>query len=143
MDEDSDIAYACPLNKQRNAVSASVFKDHLCNSGEFPDVQDDALPPMHTIIVEADIQSMKSCDKSRKTTVSPELRDRILSTCGDSNCTTSQQKKIDPSLRLYIGAHAMCIDNSRLKTENVGNGTMCRVRRLQLKPGSPPMQWKN
>jgi hypothetical protein len=37
----------------------------------------------------------------------------------------------------------MCIDNSKLKTEKVGNGTMCRVRRLQLKRGSPPLQWKN
>jgi hypothetical protein len=36
MDEDSDIAYACPLNKQRNAVSASVFKDHLCIQWRVP-----------------------------------------------------------------------------------------------------------
>jgi hypothetical protein len=62
-DEESDIAYACPFNKQRNSIAASIFKDHLCNSGEFPDIRDDALPPMHTIIVEEDIQSMNSCDK--------------------------------------------------------------------------------
>lgn len=37
----------------------------------------------------------------------------------------------------------MCNDNSKLKTENIGNGTLCRVKKIKLKPGAPPLQWKN
>ena len=37
----------------------------------------------------------------------------------------------------------MCDDNSKLKTDNVGNGTLCRVKRIKLKRGNPPLHWKN
>jgi len=53
---DADIRYACPFNKQRNAASAGIFKDHIL-SGEFPTIDSDELPPEHTVIIEADIHS--------------------------------------------------------------------------------------
>ena len=34
-------------------------------------------------------------------------------------------------------------DNSKLKTENIGNGTLCRVKRIKLKNNALPLQWKN
>ena len=37
----------------------------------------------------------------------------------------------------------MCNDNSKLKELGLGNGTLCRVRRIKLKHGAPPLQWKN
>ena len=37
----------------------------------------------------------------------------------------------------------MCNDNSKLKTENIGNGTLCRVKRIKLKNNALPLQWKN
>ena len=39
----------------------------------------------------------------------------------------------------------MCIDNSKLKETNLGNGTLCRVRRVKIKDDAPPhaTQWKN
>ena len=135
---DAGTCYACPFNKQRNAVSAGIFQDHLC-SGLFPPIDSDELPPDHTIIIEADIQSCTSSDNTRKTRVSREMRDRIISTCGDSHCVTGESKKVDPCLRLYPGAHAMCNDNSNLKTENIGNGTLCRVKRIKLKNNTPPL----
>ena len=37
----------------------------------------------------------------------------------------------------------MCNDNSKLKTENIGNGTLCRVKRIKLKNNALSLQWKN
>ena len=37
----------------------------------------------------------------------------------------------------------MVTDNSRLKSDKVGNGTLCRVRRVKLKNNAPPLKWKN
>ena len=70
------------------------------------------------------------------------MRDRIINTCGDSHVVTGQNKKVDPCLRVYPGAHAMCNDNSKLKKENIGNGTLCRVKKIKLKNGVS-LQWKN
>ena len=53
---DADIRYVCPFNKQQNAASAGIFKDHIL-SGEFPTIDSDELPPEHTVINEADIHS--------------------------------------------------------------------------------------
>ena len=91
----TDTYCACAKNKQRNATSASIFQKHL-RSGLFPTVESDELSPDHTIIVEADIQSSTSDDKSGITRVSREVKDRIVSTCGDSQCVTGQSKKVDP-----------------------------------------------
>ena len=139
---DADTCYACPFNKQRNATSSGIFQEHLC-SGEFPSVDSNELPPDHTILIEADIHSCTSNDNKGKTRVSREMRHRIISTCGDSHCVTGQNKKVDPCLRMYRGAHAMCNDNSKLKSDNIGNGTLCRVKSIKLKANSPPLQWKN
>ena len=65
------------------------------------------------------------------------MRDRMINTCGDSHVTVGQSKKIDPCLRLYTGAHAMCIDNSKLKKFKLGNGTLCRVKSIRLKDNAP------
>ena len=139
---DADIRYACPFNKQRNAASAGIFKDHIL-SGEFPTIDSDELPPEHTVIIEADIHSTSTESSGGKTRVSQDIRDRIINTCGDSHVRTSSAKKIDPALRMYTGAHAMCTDNSKLKQFKLGNGTLCRVKRIKLKIGSPPLRWKN
>ena len=109
------------IKKQRNAAIAGIFEQHISN-GDFPSVESDDLPPEHTIIVEADISNQATHNNNGKTRVSPELRDRIISTCGDTHCVSVQSKKVDPCLRLYVGAHTMCIDNSQLKSTNIGNG---------------------
>ncbi len=106
-------------------------------------MESDELTPNHTIIIEADIQSCNTDEKSGKTRVSKEIRDQIVSTCGDAQCVTGHSKTIDPCLRFYPGAHDMCNDNSKLKTDNIGNVTLCRVKRIKLKSGAPPFHWKN
>ena len=67
------------------------------------------------------------------------MRDRIVSTCGDSDVIAGQSKKIDPCLRLYNGSLAMCIDDARLKKDKIGNGTLCRVTFIKLKDDDPFM----
>ena len=37
----------------------------------------------------------------------------------------------------------MCHGNSLLKTQNIGNGTLCRVKHIKLKSDAPPLYWKN
>ena len=34
-------------------------------------------------------------------------------------------------------------DNSKLKTEKIGNGTLCRIKIIKLKNKTPPLQWNN
>ena len=36
----------------------------------------------------------------------------------------------------------MCNGTSKLKTDNVGSATLCRVKRIKLKKGDPPLHWK-
>ena len=139
---DADTCYACPFNKQRNEISAGIFKRHI-SSDDFPSVDSNELPPLHTIMIEAEFHSQSTDNKKGKTRVSRVLSDRIISTCGDSHCTSGQGKLVDPCLRLYTGAHVMCIDNSKLKSDNIGNGTLCRVKSVKLKQGAPPLNWKN
>ena len=52
-------------------------------------------------------------------------------------------KKVDPSLRMYPGAHAICNDNSKLRSDNIGNGTLCGVKKIKLKKDAPRPIWKN
>ncbi len=130
------------MNKERNAISESIFLDNL-HSDSFPSVDSVEMPPEHTIIIEADIQSCNSDNNSGKTRVSCEMKDRILITCENSQCVTGQNKKVDPSLRCYPGTHDMCNDNTKLNIDNIGNGTLCQVKHIKLKGGVPPLQWKN
>jgi len=51
---------------------------------------------------------------------------------------------IDPCLRLYIGAHAVMVNNNDLlKSHGIGNGSMARVKRVQLKSTATNPGWKN
>eukprot|EP00985_Skeletonema_marinoi_P035131 scaffold45724_cov679-Skeletonema_marinoi.AAC.1 len=90
----------------------------------------DDLPPDHTIIVEADIGSSSTAGNDGVTRVSPVVRDAILQHCGDADVTVGTSRKVDPSLKLYNGAHVMCNNNNMLKTHNIGNGTIARVKSI-------------
>jgi len=137
--EGRDACFACPSNKERNAISKGNFKKHVMTT--HPNVNGNELPPDDTLIIEADIKSSSS--KRSKQKVDNVLRRRILTSCGDADVKVGT-KKIDPLLCLRIGAYICCvIDNSHLK-ERVprGNGTVCRVSSIKLKEGSQ-RRWKN
>ena len=48
-------SYACPTNKECNAISKGVFKSHLMHT--HPSVESDALPPENTIVIDGDFQT--------------------------------------------------------------------------------------
>ena len=125
------MCYACPTNVERSAISASSFQKHLLDT--HPQVDSNELPLLHTIIVEADIQSSPS--KRAKIRVINVLQHRILTTCGDSHAVVANSKKIDPALSLNVGAYFVCVIDKKYLTEKVprGNGTLCRVNSIKLK----------
>ena len=88
------------------------------------------MPPEHTIVIEADIQSTK---KSKKR-VDNVLRHRIFTSYGSANAKCGN-KYVDPALCLYVGAFLICtISNEHLRdTVPRGNGTLCRLVSMKLK----------
>jgi len=136
-----DVVYACSTNKERNAVQAGIFRDHILST--HPKISSPDLPPDHTIIIEADIQSSKS--KTLPSQIGGFTRNRIIHTCGDADCIVNDTKFVDPSLRFYVGAHCMCmVDNKRLKDRvPIGNGTLCRVVGIKLSEHATSHKWQN
>ena len=67
------------------------------------------------------------------------MRHRIITSCGDANVLTGNNKHIDPALCLYVGAHVICIiENENLNKEVPrGNGALCRVVGVKLKGNCP------
>ena len=62
-----DWSYACPTNKERNAISAGVFKNHILKT--HPPINSASLPPDHTVVIEGDFQtSTKNKSSSLKVT---------------------------------------------------------------------------
>ena len=135
-----DLCCACPTNRERNAIHASNFKTHVERTQ--PKVTSRQQPSENTVVVEARISSSKS--SRSKTKINRMLRHRIITTCGDDNVKAGT-KHIDPALCLYIGAFLICIISNEGLKEKVrrGNGTMCRVIGIKLKPDAPSYKWKN
>ena len=131
-----DTCYACPTNKERNSITASIFKRHV--QATHPDAQSFELPPDHTIIIEADIQPTTGSNNSYSM---QSLRRRIIE-LGDNDvrCGT---KLVDPCLRCYTGGFFMSTSNEKLKEQGTGNGTQCRVVGIKLKQDPTSYKWKN
>lgn len=86
---DEDVVYA----------QAGIFQDHILST--HPKISSPELPPDHTIIIEAVVQS-----KHASSSIGSFTRDRIVHTCGDADCVVNNSKYIDPALRLYVGLSA-------------------------------------
>ena len=144
----SDIAYSCPKNVQRDLIHTELFQKHIAN---FPDVTSDDLPPEHTVILEADITQAPKCrsrsvepnkeDRPKSIKVSRRIRHRIYSRCGDSDMSCNN-KHIDPSIKTYVGGHVMINDNTAIK-KGLANGTTCRVTEIKRKNPDSPLRWIN
>ena len=78
----ANLRYVCLTHKQRDSISATIFKKKL--ELTHPSVQNnDQEPPGDTVIIEVDIRSSKS--KFSKTGVDRVLRYVILTTGGDAH----------------------------------------------------------
>ena len=149
----TDIAYACYKNKDRNAIHAASFKEHIKN---FPPVENDDLPPEHTVIIEALIEDAPPYKPKKKkkgnkgnsieeippirVRIDPMLKSLVYSRLGDDD-VRELNKPIDPALKLYVGAHCMINENDNVK-EGLANGTMCRVVSIKRK-SNEKMEWRN
>jgi hypothetical protein len=146
---DGDVAYACPLNDERNSVNRGLFANHVRST--CPEVTSEEEPPEHTVLIEAFIHSDSENKNGLKkgqiatTRVPKFFIDCILTQCGDSDIRTGKNGdgiKIDPALPCYPGAKMMATDNRKLKTLGVANGTTCTVVGIKLKDGARK-RWKN
>lgn len=127
---DGEGSFACPINKERNAIHAANFRRHVLET--HPDFDSDQLPPEHTIVIEAQIRS--SNQTQRHMTIDNVLRHQIITTCGDNDVKWGR-KLVDPALCLYVGSYLMCVMENSFLTEEVprGNGTLCRLVSMKLK----------
>ena len=123
-----EVSYAAPYNKDRNAISAGNFRNHILAT--HPPFLSNEQPPKHTIVIEANIKSTKN-SRRRLDSV---LRHMIITTCGDSN-VMSGHKHVDPALCLYKGAYLICTIGNEHLSEKVprGNGTLCRLVSMKIK----------
>ena len=127
-----DGCYACPTNKERNSVSAGIFKK-ITNANN-PNKDSDDSPPTNTIIIESTFGvSTRKTGSARR--INNTLRHRILTTCGDADIEYSGNKKADPSLCLYSGINLIFTgDNSKMNEKPPrGNGTVCKFISVKIK----------
>ena len=62
-----DFCYACPTNKERNAIHAAIFQKHI--TAIHPSITSNEIPPKHTLIIEANITSSISKNPIKKLTI--------------------------------------------------------------------------
>ena len=98
-----------------------------------PSIDADGPPPDHTIIIEAVF-------KKNKRELSSALTDFITTSLGDNDIKVtspwnSKDAKIDPALRLFVGAMLMLNSNEDL-AKNRANGTVCICVGIRLKHGA-------
>ncbi len=69
-----DVCYACPTNKERNGITAGIFKRHI--DATHPPVDSEDLPLTHTLMIEASL-------RRKKKTVSQAIHDIVVTKLGD------------------------------------------------------------
>ena len=136
-----DWSYACPTNRERNAISAGIFKQHVLDT--HPTALSHDLPPDHTMVIEGDFQT-SSKKKASSLKVNNTLRHRILTTCGDDNITYGSHKHADPALCLYTGINLICVMSNEKMEEKPprGNGTVCSLVSVKIKQGATTHRWR-
>ena len=142
LSSDKDWSYACPYNKERNAISSGIFKRHIERT--HPKTEDDELPPNHTIIIEGHFLT-KSANGSEPQKIRNVIRHRIVTTCGDNDIEYGNRKKADPALCLYAGINLICVTNNKDMEQNPprGNGTVVKFISAKIKQHANSHRWKD
>ena len=65
---EGNACYACYRNMERNSITAGIFDQHLQDT--HPPEDSKELPPTHTLIIEAHVDSKTNCSE-KKTEISP------------------------------------------------------------------------
>ena len=129
--EGNDVFRVVPTNRERVSILCLGFKKHL--QATHPSIDAEDLPPDHTVIIEAAFTK-------NKRDLSSALTDFITTSLGDNDIKVtapwnSKDAKIDPALRLFVGAMLMINSNEDL-SDNRANGTVCKCVGIRLKPGA-------
>ena len=132
-----DTCYATPYNKERNSISAGIVHQHIKDT--HPSIDNDELPPKHTLFIEAEVQGAGRCGTADE--ITSTWRNMILE-LGDSDVRVGN-KPIDPCLKCYTGAFFMCLDNENIAEDGTANGTQGRLKSVKLKSDAKSLQWKN
>ena len=136
-----DWSYACPYNKERNAITASIFKKHVENTHPMAGSHEN--PPQHTLIIEGYFQT-KPTNDTHSERVRNVIRHRIVTSCGDNDIEYGNRKKADPSLCLYHGIHLICVTDNKNMNQNPprGNGTVVKFISAKIKHMAPSYKVK-
>ncbi|KAL7491429.1 hypothetical protein ACHAWT_000795 [Skeletonema menzelii] len=135
-DNCADACYACPTNKERNGVTAAVFKQHILDT--HPKVTDEEDPPDHTLMIEASIRTKAAMDeennncnantnsrrqgkkrdrfgkpkkrrkKYRKHYVSKVVHDTIVTQLGDSDILSTDRNTQNAKIEPVLRVYPRC-----------------------------------
>jgi len=136
-----DWSYACPYNKERNAISSGIFKRHV--EMTHPKITDEELPPDHTIIIEGHFE-LGSPGKRGSRKIRKVIRHRIVTSCGDNDIEYGSRKKADPALCLYRSIDLICVTSNKDMEENPprGNGTVVTFVSVKIRRNATTYRWK-
>jgi len=124
----NNIQYACPTNKERCAINNAIFLQHLKNTHS--QNQND-LSPLHTLMIGADkLMLIRKKTRKKKHFHCSKL---LFEECSEANCQKSNNSRIDPLLKLYLGCVIMLIVNTNVR-EGEANGCSCIVTSIEIKP---------
>ena len=120
----SDLRYCCATNKDRNALSSSIFLEHLKRTHKKAGTQEPngkmhTNGTMHTAIIKADITLTRG-----KHRVARRIRNAIYDNCGDDHVRNNGSRKVDPALKFYYNVPLMITSNDNIK-DKLANGTPC------------------
>ena len=124
---DNDVCYACPTNKDRNAISTKIFSNLVKTTNPSLTSIDASLPSFN-IVIESSIRKGKEKQ-------SQQFHNAIIDNCGDADVITSQNKKVDPALKFYKNIPLMINTNENLEQYRA-KGTLCRGVAIKLKSGA-------
>jgi hypothetical protein len=130
-DQGQEVCYACSTNKERNAVSESMFRTCIQESAP---VESDEPPSDGVVVIEAVM-------RNKNTVATRSFHDAAFEMCGDAQVQTSRKKRVDPALKWYPGIPLMITSNDDIK-KGRANGSLCRGLSIKLKEGTVP-RWKN
>jgi hypothetical protein len=124
----NNIQYACPTNKERCAINNAIFLKHLKNTHSQNQNEES---PLHTLMIGADkLMLSKQRGRGGKPFYCSKL---LFEECSEANCKKSNNSRIDPLLKLYLGCVIMLIQNTDVR-EGEANGCSCVVKTIELKP---------
>ena len=99
--------------------------------------------PSNKIMHDGSIQQLDSNSVQISHQQQDHARQINAASMQQQRASLSPEQQDHPCLKLYIGAHVMVNNNDLLKSHGIGNGSMGRVKRVQLKSTATNPGWKN